>query len=205
MSERDALIRAILEAPADDAPRLVYADWCEEKGLLKWAKMIRHQVKFPKPITANPPIGLTIKFSDGVELGRCEFGDELIELGVTCITLRRGFIEGIEAPCETLLTHAATIFTAHPITEVKLWDRDPLRVVEAGEEVSAWCGGGDWQGPGGYLPPELFEFLPRHAQTDFGKRRGRRHYSGNDEALAALSAACVAFGRAKTGLPWFPG
>jgi uncharacterized protein (TIGR02996 family) len=204
MSDRDARMRAILEAPADDAPRLAFADWCEESGLLKWAKMIRHQVKFPSPVTAPPPIGLTVKFSDGVLAGRCVLGEELVPFGVTCIVLRRGFIESIEAPCETLLKHAEAIFAAHPVTAVKLWDRAPLRVVEGGVEVSAWCGGGDWENPGGHLPPELFEFLPRQVETDFGRRRGRRHYDNDEEALSALSAASVAFGRAKAELPWFP-
>jgi uncharacterized protein (TIGR02996 family) len=32
MSEEDALVRAILAAPDDAAPRLVYADWLEERG-----------------------------------------------------------------------------------------------------------------------------------------------------------------------------
>jgi uncharacterized protein (TIGR02996 family) len=32
MSEEDAFIRAILAAPEDPAPRLVYADWLEERG-----------------------------------------------------------------------------------------------------------------------------------------------------------------------------
>ena len=28
----DAFLRAILDAPDDDTPRLVYADWLEERG-----------------------------------------------------------------------------------------------------------------------------------------------------------------------------
>src|SRR5262245_10797416 len=32
MSEEDAFIRAILTAPGDATPRLVYADWLEERG-----------------------------------------------------------------------------------------------------------------------------------------------------------------------------
>jgi uncharacterized protein (TIGR02996 family) len=32
MSDREALIRGILETPDDDAPRLVFADWLEETG-----------------------------------------------------------------------------------------------------------------------------------------------------------------------------
>jgi uncharacterized protein (TIGR02996 family) len=32
MSDEDSFLRAILANPADDAPRLIYADWLDEKG-----------------------------------------------------------------------------------------------------------------------------------------------------------------------------
>ena len=32
MTERDALLRGIIDDPDDDAPRLVYADWLDENG-----------------------------------------------------------------------------------------------------------------------------------------------------------------------------
>ncbi len=32
MSEEQAFLRAILERPDDDAPKLIYADWLEERG-----------------------------------------------------------------------------------------------------------------------------------------------------------------------------
>jgi uncharacterized protein (TIGR02996 family) len=32
MHDRDALVRAIIENPDDDAPRLIYADWLNEHG-----------------------------------------------------------------------------------------------------------------------------------------------------------------------------
>src|SRR5689334_5073625 len=44
MSEADALLAAICEAPQDDAPRLVYADWLEEYGDPNRADFIRGQI-----------------------------------------------------------------------------------------------------------------------------------------------------------------
>src|SRR6202011_4453577 len=32
MTQEQALLLAILDAPEDDAPRLIYADWLEERG-----------------------------------------------------------------------------------------------------------------------------------------------------------------------------
>jgi len=44
MSDHDALLRAICENPADDLPRLVFADWLEENGQPDRAQFIRTEV-----------------------------------------------------------------------------------------------------------------------------------------------------------------
>ena len=41
MTDRDALYRAILAHPADDTPRLVYADWLQENGRPEEAEFLR--------------------------------------------------------------------------------------------------------------------------------------------------------------------
>ena len=41
MTDREALLRAIIENPEDDAPRLVYADWLDEHGEPDRAEFIR--------------------------------------------------------------------------------------------------------------------------------------------------------------------
>lgn len=41
--EREALLRAIFEAPKDDLPRLVFADWLDEHREPEWAELIRLQ------------------------------------------------------------------------------------------------------------------------------------------------------------------
>ena len=45
MTGRDALWRAVLEDPRDDAVRLVFADWLEEHGDAERAEFIRAQVE----------------------------------------------------------------------------------------------------------------------------------------------------------------
>jgi uncharacterized protein (TIGR02996 family) len=45
MDQRQALLQAIIESPADDLPRLVYADWLEEHGEADRAELIRVQIK----------------------------------------------------------------------------------------------------------------------------------------------------------------
>ncbi len=41
--EREAFLNAIFDAPADDLPRLVFADWLDENGETDWAALIRIQ------------------------------------------------------------------------------------------------------------------------------------------------------------------
>src|SRR5437660_4410728 len=45
MSQHEGLLQAVLEAPDDDAPRLIYADWLEEHGDADRAEFIRVQIE----------------------------------------------------------------------------------------------------------------------------------------------------------------
>ena len=48
MSDRDALLAAVFARPADDAPRLVYADWLDEHGEPAQAAFIRAQIELAR-------------------------------------------------------------------------------------------------------------------------------------------------------------
>ena len=66
MGDGPGLLRAILEAPADDAPRLIYADWLDEHGRPDRADHIRRAVgtPYPDPI---PRVGPAPEFPDAAE------------------------------------------------------------------------------------------------------------------------------------------
>jgi len=49
VSDDEAFIRAIVEAPGDDAPRLVYADWLDERGSPRGAYLRREVEVFRGP------------------------------------------------------------------------------------------------------------------------------------------------------------
>ena len=61
-NDEDAFLRKILENPADDVTRLVYADWLQEReegaaipGRMKIpAKFAHLDSRFRKPISQNP-------------------------------------------------------------------------------------------------------------------------------------------------------
>ena len=47
MGDDDAFLRAIADAPGDDAPRLVYADWLDEHGQPDRAEYLRLACGYP--------------------------------------------------------------------------------------------------------------------------------------------------------------
>jgi uncharacterized protein (TIGR02996 family) len=53
-SERDALMATIIADPADDTPRLVYADWLEEHGQEERAELIRVQCELSQQGDSEP-------------------------------------------------------------------------------------------------------------------------------------------------------
>lgn len=53
MSDGDGLLRAVCEAPWDDTPRLVYADWLEEHGDADRAAYIRFEIGLARHFAAG--------------------------------------------------------------------------------------------------------------------------------------------------------
>lgn len=56
-SDTDAdFLRAILAAPDDDAPRLIYADWLDENGLRwTWSLQLRTMLEMPLMVYDSEP------------------------------------------------------------------------------------------------------------------------------------------------------
>ncbi len=52
--DREGLLAAIREAPADDAPRLIYADWLSENGEENYGEFIRVQCALARPDCPSP-------------------------------------------------------------------------------------------------------------------------------------------------------
>jgi uncharacterized protein (TIGR02996 family) len=113
MSDRDALFQAILDAPDDDAPRLVFADWLDEQGESDRAEFIRVQCEMARLPFYEPRY---------VHLER-----RAAELHVRCITewrfhwlppeqeFRRGFVEELTLPGGMFLRRADDLFRQTPL------------------------------------------------------------------------------------------
>ncbi|HEY5937564.1 MAG TPA: TIGR02996 domain-containing protein [Kofleriaceae bacterium] len=122
MIEKDFLAQ-ILATPDDDAPRLVFADWLEERGNLDRAQFIRAQCDLAKLPAWHPRAveaaweaeALLAKGGDAwraelPQLGGIEWGD-----------FERGFVTMVRVrDQEALYEHASAIAAATPISGVEL-------------------------------------------------------------------------------------
>jgi uncharacterized protein (TIGR02996 family) len=113
MTEQQALFRAVCEAPWDDLPRLVYADWLEEHGQPDRAAFIRHQCEYPS-------VDLRFQFHDRLPV----WFAELPRLrGVKWWTnwFERGFVSTVTvASARASADHADAVFAASPVDAVEI-------------------------------------------------------------------------------------
>lgn len=237
MTDGDRLLRTILDDPDEDAPRLVYADWCDENGEPELAEFIRVQVelaglervleeksaadltRFPLEnrlsalrrrerglLAGHGFAWLAVAFGGRScevvvpgtpkEQGEVRLGWKGDNLPPFEVEFCRGFVGAITLPTQAFLDHAAALFAAQPVTRVTLEDRQLLvdrgsYCWERSEEVDAW----PWR-----VPAAIVEHWPPGAKL-LGLVPDRACYATEADALAALSAACVAFGRAAARLP----
>ena len=80
--EREAFLKAIFDAPADDLPRLVFADWLDERGESDWAERIRIQCRRPQL-----PVG------DGADFDRGFLRSMKLAIPAETLSDPRGFRE----------------------------------------------------------------------------------------------------------------
>ncbi len=211
MSDGDALLRAILAHPGEDTPRLMYADWLDENGRAAQAAYIRWNCKphfrhpFPRVSyrrwfapwwegetyrthvmgTGDVPTLMLIRVHGGA-------GGSIHQMHVT-----RGFVGEVWLPAVTFMDRAEALFRAHPITAVRLTDREPY-------ENLAWY----QSGPGGNdrncIPDQIlarWRFLPNEIRRWRQIDRRWMYFQNVDDAQLTLSDLCVSYGRKLAGLP----
>ena len=133
MSERDALLSAILTDPADDVSRLVYADWLEETAApvaVARARFIRAQVELargdPDPDFPHRAAELTREIDSLAARWARAWLKELPPPAAQALSkqrlgagwFRRGFVDGVLLPADVFLWAAPELFTAAPLTEL---------------------------------------------------------------------------------------
>lgn len=135
MSERDAILSAILADPADDVSRLVYADWLEETGrsvAAARARFIRLQIELARGVPAQHFPERTAEITEELTALAAQWARAwLTELPAPVAksiwkqhlgagAFRRGFVDGVTLETDTFIETAPALFAATPLTELHL-------------------------------------------------------------------------------------
>lgn len=200
------LLDDIIANPADDVPRLIYADWLEEHGQEERAEFIRVQIELtqcPDPfdnrelsILYRAPAFLDFPGTKQDDFGWNGTGSTEIEYdsGVKTV-FRRGFLTEVHAPFAVLAKHLPRLVWEHPIERVRVTDREPHQFTTHAE----W---GRWPGYPGEDPkhtiPEDIWLMLQHATTTDVRQHWSLAYSTADAAHAALSVALLKRARTKS-------
>lgn len=136
---------------------------------------------------------------------------------VTCdhmeLVYRRGFVDEVRLPAAAAFTEdfARKLFARHPVTRVVLTDREPQQWLPEIRGLPPGCAN-RWfwnvRGPDSSVPGYP-HYVPRGVQWSAVWLRAKWYcdtptYDTADAANAALSDACVAWGRSLAGLPPLP-
>jgi uncharacterized protein (TIGR02996 family) len=119
MTHDEAFLAAVREAPDDDAPRLLYADWLEERGDPRGA-FIRAQCVLERFDPADP-VRQELEEQTAALLGRHEkeWTAPLREMASDW-RFRRGFVEEVTVSGADFLRRGGDLFAAFPVTRLRL-------------------------------------------------------------------------------------
>ena len=205
--EFQRMLADVLRWPADDAPRIRLAAWLRLEGhpFGAWMRGLlagQHAHFIPMPSTAEQD-----------ELPGADFMPSLAEVtGATGFYSSRvaGLIGGIVCTEASFIKHARTIFSHYPILMVQLANRKVWVTKDAEGDTTHVLWNGferDTQyGPVASLDMHIAERLTGYTRCRTGSRRGitRWEFPTENAAVAALSRACIAYGRSVVGLPALP-
>src|SRR5262245_25005118 len=120
MPLEEAFLEDIRTHPEDDTPRLVYADWLDERGDADRAELIRVQCELAWPgVDQRRRAELERRQQGLLAAGEGGWAGPLEAWGCTW-EFRRGFIEHVRIDATVFLSHAAALFAAAPVRSVEL-------------------------------------------------------------------------------------
>lgn len=118
MTHQDAFLQAIREAPQDDTPRLVYADWLDENGDADRAEFIRVQCALARLEPADARY-VDLHLRQMEMLARHErdwlgdWADRLVRWD-----FHRGLLDAVTIRPEAFLREGLDLFAHHPVRRV---------------------------------------------------------------------------------------
>jgi uncharacterized protein (TIGR02996 family) len=120
MSTEQALYQGVLDAPDDDAPRLVFADWLEEHGQPERAEFIRVQIEQEREPVLSPRWRELEKRSRALLKGRVKQWGRTVKGLFWEPKFRRGFVESVCITARSFVERAAELFSVHPLRSLRL-------------------------------------------------------------------------------------
>ena len=208
MNEQAAFTRAICESPDDDTARLVYADWLQENGQGRRQEFIRLQIllhhtpfirkggshaKWPEPWASH--VNRSHELAEVYGATWAGAARQLVPEMPSVMWhswYDRGFVGSVSCgPPDEFKRLASAIFAESPVTLVFV-NAHPFRPDVRGP----WLyqrGGATRFSDSSHLPEWLFDLLPEE-----GRVKGYRYTA---DAVAALRAVLVDYGRELAGLP----
>lgn len=124
--------REIVAAPEDDVPRLIYADWLEERGD-PLGSLIRIQCELAR-LEKQGTRYIDLRLEEWNLLHEyCEEWDGSLAKWVSSFERRRGFVERVALPYAKFHERAEMLFDEHPIRDLTLEGR-PDRLTRILEE-----------------------------------------------------------------------
>ena len=126
MTRKDPLLQAVLDAPDDPAPRLVYADWLEDHGdPLGEFIQIQSQLADLAPDDLRWP-ALVRRERELLALHEEQWVGPLRALGAVRWGFRRGLVEEVTLDAEAFLGHAEALFRQAPVRRLTVRVRPGL-------------------------------------------------------------------------------
>src|SRR5262245_48701346 len=117
--DNQAFLDAIIAAPEDDAPRLVYADWLDDHGDSDRAEFIRVQcdlARRPKYDPDRPP--LEARERELLKKHEARWAKPLMGFGRD-LRFRRGFVDGISIGVSKFITDGEDLLRTAPVRQFK--------------------------------------------------------------------------------------
>jgi len=118
--DAEALLRAVLVAPDDDAPRLVYADWLEENGDPARAAFIRAQVELARLPPNHPKRPQLVQTERSLWTKHRAEWTAWLPAWAEVASFHRGFVERIRCDAAHFLAGADEVRLRTPLVGLRL-------------------------------------------------------------------------------------
>jgi uncharacterized protein (TIGR02996 family) len=205
MTYGDAILKAVLDDPADDLPRLAYADWLEEDGDPACGRFIRSQIAGEAAAPPPPPWpGAHVAALCRVAVPRVSPGQVSLQSPSApreppTVVYRRGFVAEVSCPLQDWLAHGPAVVRGHPVERVGVVDKGPWLHTAGGAhgEYACWWRGEDSPHHSGHrLPAWLWGLLAPKIMGGVGWGAAWQRYRTVEDATAALSNALLLWAKA---------